>query len=446
MFFRTLQFVSFRATRAINEAWRQFEMKHKPGFVICLEMKSGMFDINLTPDKRQVLLTHEQQAVAQLKEHLQKLWEPSRNVFQATRLDDLIAMTPSDVIVSKNSSARSGVTKANSRRQTAARGLKNGARNDNEEEEEDDDDDDDGVFETGSLRAPRARGTDVKRTGNTRGGEEEEGQDKEEPQTKRRRRGRATGTGDDANTHMAAAENEMEVGGADTTTGFGSASFMSSATHDGGEVSPVMSGFGTQGGFAAHFPQSMLADLAPNVGDDADVELSSARDEGFASQGALSFSSALSGMPPLRPSGHKSARISEPHERQAVFQARSPTISTKRTPAKTPATSVLGGQQTDGHDVTTTTDVQEAVRLTARKPKQSDKRVPVGSVDALEKKLMERLQRASLVRKRKADLRHARISASQAQQEQDRKAKQEAEADGGDEVRWATDVIAQVIV
>ncbi len=46
-----------KVTKAINEVWRQYEMKHKPAYILDLQLPAGSFDINVTPDKREVFLT-----------------------------------------------------------------------------------------------------------------------------------------------------------------------------------------------------------------------------------------------------------------------------------------------------------------------------------------------------------------------------------------------------
>ncbi len=37
--------------------WRQYEMKNKPAYVLDVLLPPGTFDINVTPDKREVFLT-----------------------------------------------------------------------------------------------------------------------------------------------------------------------------------------------------------------------------------------------------------------------------------------------------------------------------------------------------------------------------------------------------
>lgn len=43
-------------TKAVNEAWREFEMSHKPAFIIDLQLPTGSFDVNVTPDKREAFI------------------------------------------------------------------------------------------------------------------------------------------------------------------------------------------------------------------------------------------------------------------------------------------------------------------------------------------------------------------------------------------------------
>ena len=41
-------------TRLFTQVWRQYEMKHKPAAVLDVQLPPGSFDINVTPDKREV--------------------------------------------------------------------------------------------------------------------------------------------------------------------------------------------------------------------------------------------------------------------------------------------------------------------------------------------------------------------------------------------------------
>lgn len=44
-------------TRAVSEAWRAYEMKQKPAFILDLRLPPGSFDVNVTPDKREIFMT-----------------------------------------------------------------------------------------------------------------------------------------------------------------------------------------------------------------------------------------------------------------------------------------------------------------------------------------------------------------------------------------------------
>lgn len=44
--------------RTLNETWRQFELSSKPACVLDLQLRPRTFDVNVTPNKREVLLVH----------------------------------------------------------------------------------------------------------------------------------------------------------------------------------------------------------------------------------------------------------------------------------------------------------------------------------------------------------------------------------------------------
>lgn len=71
-----------RFNRAMNEVWRRYEMKHKPAFVLALRVPPGLFDVNVTPDKREVVLVHEAAIVERLRAAVDALYEPSRYTFR----------------------------------------------------------------------------------------------------------------------------------------------------------------------------------------------------------------------------------------------------------------------------------------------------------------------------------------------------------------------------
>ncbi|CAM9418872.1 unnamed protein product [Hapterophycus canaliculatus] len=65
-------------TRAISEVWRTYEMKQKPAFILDLRLPPGTFDVNVTPDKREIFMTGEAAVLDKLKTALHRLWESSR--------------------------------------------------------------------------------------------------------------------------------------------------------------------------------------------------------------------------------------------------------------------------------------------------------------------------------------------------------------------------------
>lgn len=57
-------------------------MKQKPAFFINLITPPGTFDVNISPDKREIILTHEELIMERLKEAVDVLYESSRYTFQ----------------------------------------------------------------------------------------------------------------------------------------------------------------------------------------------------------------------------------------------------------------------------------------------------------------------------------------------------------------------------
>lgn len=67
-----------RFAKTLNEVWRKYEMKQKPAFVLDISVPAGYFDVNLTPDKREVLIVQEAAILAQLREVVDALYLPVR--------------------------------------------------------------------------------------------------------------------------------------------------------------------------------------------------------------------------------------------------------------------------------------------------------------------------------------------------------------------------------
>lgn len=68
-----------RFAKVLNEVWRRYEMKQKPAFVLDIVVPPGYFDVNLTPDKREVLIVQEAVILERLREVVDGLYAPVRN-------------------------------------------------------------------------------------------------------------------------------------------------------------------------------------------------------------------------------------------------------------------------------------------------------------------------------------------------------------------------------
>lgn len=90
-----------RVARAVNESYRRFALSShaSPTFVLSFSVPNGMFDVNLSPDKRQVMIHKEPVLIDALQCHLEALWSPkeARAIPTATKLasDFLSPVAPS---------------------------------------------------------------------------------------------------------------------------------------------------------------------------------------------------------------------------------------------------------------------------------------------------------------------------------------------------------------
>ncbi|GBG26646.1 DNA mismatch repair protein PMS1 [Hondaea fermentalgiana] len=79
-----------KGSRIINSVYRQHEMKHKPAIFLNWIVPPGSYDINVTPDKREVFLVGEEVLLAQLKTQFEDLWKRDDNIMtQSQTVRDL---------------------------------------------------------------------------------------------------------------------------------------------------------------------------------------------------------------------------------------------------------------------------------------------------------------------------------------------------------------------
>jgi DNA mismatch repair protein PMS2 len=69
-----------KVSRAIGDAWRSFEgTKKRPACVLCFTLPNSEYDVNLSPDKREVLLTHQDAICSLVFDSVTKLWSSQNN-------------------------------------------------------------------------------------------------------------------------------------------------------------------------------------------------------------------------------------------------------------------------------------------------------------------------------------------------------------------------------
>jgi len=83
-----------KLVRAINETWRVFEVSRKPAFIIDLNLPEHAVDINVTPNKREVILDNEASIINGLRAALKVIWGRSRGRFELKQPDSACSLCP----------------------------------------------------------------------------------------------------------------------------------------------------------------------------------------------------------------------------------------------------------------------------------------------------------------------------------------------------------------
>mmetsp|Transcript_13232 Transcript_13232/g.23721 ORF Transcript_13232/g.23721 Transcript_13232/m.23721 type:complete len:977 (-) Transcript_13232:2192-5122(-) len=85
-----------KGSKVVNAVWRQHEMKHKPAFFLNWIVPMGEYDINVTPDKRQVFLVNENLLLLQLKSKFEKIWQRQAVAPKQQKMSDIWSPTQDD--------------------------------------------------------------------------------------------------------------------------------------------------------------------------------------------------------------------------------------------------------------------------------------------------------------------------------------------------------------
>ncbi|KAJ2396156.1 ATP-binding mismatch repair protein [Coemansia sp. RSA 2559] len=86
-----------RAKRVVNEMYRPLNPTRYPVFAIAISISPATVDVNLTPDKRTLLLRHESLLLAALREALASVVEPSASAYAVNRVQTRIS--PDQIVV-----------------------------------------------------------------------------------------------------------------------------------------------------------------------------------------------------------------------------------------------------------------------------------------------------------------------------------------------------------
>jgi DNA mismatch repair ATPase MutL len=69
----------------VNEVWRKHDNKAKPSFVLDFKLPAGMFDVNVTPDKREIVLVEESRILERLRAALEELYSETHHTSSLTQ-------------------------------------------------------------------------------------------------------------------------------------------------------------------------------------------------------------------------------------------------------------------------------------------------------------------------------------------------------------------------
>ncbi|KAJ1934882.1 hypothetical protein GGF37_006205, partial [Kickxella alabastrina] len=82
------------AKKLVNESFRSHCPTKYPVFAISISINATTIDVNLTPDKRTILIRHETQLLAALKEALANVLEPQESMFSVSRVQTQLIAEP----------------------------------------------------------------------------------------------------------------------------------------------------------------------------------------------------------------------------------------------------------------------------------------------------------------------------------------------------------------
>ncbi|KAJ1964117.1 hypothetical protein GGI12_001631 [Dipsacomyces acuminosporus] len=86
-----------KAKKLVNELYRGYNPTKYPVFAIAVEINSKSIDVNLTPDKRTILIRHENQLLAAMRAAMVRALEPSESTFRVNKIQTQLYRENSDL-------------------------------------------------------------------------------------------------------------------------------------------------------------------------------------------------------------------------------------------------------------------------------------------------------------------------------------------------------------
>ncbi|KAJ1774081.1 ATP-binding mismatch repair protein [Coemansia sp. RSA 1843] len=88
-----------KAKKVVNEMYRAYCPTRYPVFAIAISINAATVDVNLTPDKRTLLIRHEPQLLAALRDALAEVVEPKESVYAVNKVQTQLTPMPDNHVV-----------------------------------------------------------------------------------------------------------------------------------------------------------------------------------------------------------------------------------------------------------------------------------------------------------------------------------------------------------
>ncbi|XP_065887523.1 mismatch repair endonuclease PMS2-like [Dysidea avara] len=113
-----------KLARVVNETYHLYNRHQQPFVVLCVSMDHGCVDVNVTPDKRQILIQQERALLALIKMILKEIFEPMQSEYELQSVDTPNASHDASITLPNDEDKRDPVISNSKTEITKLSGLK----------------------------------------------------------------------------------------------------------------------------------------------------------------------------------------------------------------------------------------------------------------------------------------------------------------------------------